>query len=196
MATEGPYRLAFAVIVVATGMIAGYHRWKAKSGEPISHQDEGCLFAVVLRSLGLVVWLSVLVYLLWPESMHWAQLPLSPAMRWSGAAMGAVAVGLLFWTLRSLGKNLTDTVVVRKAATLVTSGPYRWVRHPFYVTVALLGLAATSLSANWLIGVTGFAVLSLLAIRTRKEEQRLIERFGDDYRRYVERTGRFFPRLS
>ena len=42
------------------------------------------------------------------------------------------ACGLLVWTFRCLGKNLTDTVVTRQEHTLVMQGPYRWVRHPFY----------------------------------------------------------------
>ena len=51
--------------------------------------------------------------------------------------VGVVAACLLIWTFRSLGTNLTDTVVTRKDHTLVTSGPYRFVRHPFYVAYTL-----------------------------------------------------------
>ena len=102
----------------------------------------------------------------------------------------------MYWTLSSLGKNLTDTVVTRKEATLVTVGPYRWVRHPFYVTAALLMFSVTILTANWLIGLTSVIVLVLLAVRTPKEEAMLIERFGDQYRDYMTKTGRFIPRLS
>ena len=79
---------------------------------------------------------------------------------------------------------------------LVTHGPYRWVRHPFYMTAALLMASVTLLTANWLIGASSLLVLGLLAIRTPKEEQMLIERFGDDYRRYMARTGRYFPLFS
>ena len=102
---------------------------------------------------------------------------------------------LLFWTLRSLGKNLTDTVVTRKQHTLVTSGPYRWVRHPFYVCASLVELAVFLLSANAFFLVTGGLIFLLLALRTPVEEANLLGRFGEDYRRYMDRTGRFFPRL-
>jgi protein-S-isoprenylcysteine O-methyltransferase Ste14 len=102
----------------------------------------------------------------------------------------------MYWTLSSLGKNLTDTVVARAEAKLVTHGPYRWVRHPFYVTAVLLMASVTLLTANWLIGVSSLVVLALLAIRTPKEEQMLIERFGQEYRDYMARTGRFVPWLG
>jgi len=101
----------------------------------------------------------------------------------------------MYWTLFSLGKNLTDTVVIRAKATLVTHGPYGWVRHPFYVTAALLMASVTLLTANWLIGVTSLIVLALLVVRTPQEETMLIERFGQQYRDYMAKTGRFIPRI-
>jgi protein-S-isoprenylcysteine O-methyltransferase Ste14 len=88
----------------------------------------------------------------------------------------------------------TGTVVTRAQATLVTCGPYRWVRHPFYVTAALLMASVTILTANWLIGATSLVVLALLAMRTPREEAMLIARFGQQYRDYMARTGRFVPR--
>jgi protein-S-isoprenylcysteine O-methyltransferase Ste14 len=102
----------------------------------------------------------------------------------------------MYWTLSSLGKNLTDTVVTRAEATLVTHGPYRWVRHPFYSTAALLMASVTVMTANRLVGLNSLVVLALLAVRTPKEEQMLIERFGQRYRDYMAKTGRFVPRMS
>ena len=103
---------------------------------------------------------------------------------------------LLFWTFQSLGRNLTDTVVTRREHTLVTHGPYRWVRHPFYGVVLLWGLSMTLLTANWLIAVLGLAAIAMLVRRTTIEEAKLTERFGDEYRSYAAKTGRFFPRLG
>jgi steroid 5-alpha reductase family enzyme len=61
---------------------------------------------------------------------------------------------------------------------------------------ALLMASVTLLTGNWMIGVSSVAVLALLTIRTPKEEQMLIERFGQDYRDYMETTGRFIPRIG
>jgi protein-S-isoprenylcysteine O-methyltransferase Ste14 len=106
-----------------------------------------------------------------------------------------VCAWLLTWTLHSLGKNLTDTVVTREAHTLVTTGPYRWVRHPFYVSVLFLVASCALLAANGFIFGCGLTVFLMMALRTRIEERKLVDRFGDEYRRYVERTGAFFPRV-
>lgn len=196
MSSEIPFRLALLGIFVPTAAIGAYHRWRAaSSGEPISHKEEGYLFAAALRLAGACLFISTLAYLLYPAKVAWAALPLPGWLRWSGAFTGGLGVLLAYWTLTSLGKNLTDTVVVRKAATLVTHGPYRWVRHPFYVTAGLLMISVTVLAANWQIGLTGLVVMTLLVIRTTQEEQLLLDRFGAEYRDYMRTTGRFFPRL-
>jgi protein-S-isoprenylcysteine O-methyltransferase Ste14 len=136
------------------------------------------------------------LYLIYPRAIAWAAVPVPDWLRWLGVALGLVGVALMYWTMSNLGKNLTDTVVTRRDATLVTAGPYRFVRHPFYVTAALLMLAVSLLSANLLMAFFGMGTIALLAIRTPNEERKLIERFGDSYRDYMARTGRFMPRLS
>lgn len=196
MSTENSYRVALVVVMVLTISVILYYRLQAaSSGEKISRKEEGYLFAVTLRLAGVCLWLATFAYLIDPFSVQWASVPLPPSVRWVGVAIGVSCSALMYWTLSSLGKNLTDTVVTRKQATLVTNGPYRWVRHPFYVTAALLMGSVTILTANWLIGLMSLIVLTMLAIRTPKEEQMLIERFGEQYRDYMARTGRFFPRI-
>lgn len=61
------------------------------------------------------------------------------------------------------------------------AGPYRWARHPLYT-------AGTTFFVS-------LSVLAMLLVRLPKEEGRLIERFGDEYREYMQRTGCFLPRL-
>ena len=75
-------------------------------------------------------------------------------------------------------------------------GPYRWIRHPLYDSAALLTVAVSLIAANWFLFVTGVVLFGLLIIRTRTEEANLVARFGDSYRTYMERTGRFLPRIG
>ncbi len=195
MPAENPYRAVLLVVVVLASAVALFHRRRAASSETISHAAEGRAYTWSLRVAALALWLSTLGYLLLPAYFPWASLPLPTWLRWSGAALAVGSTLLLHWTLHSLGKNLTDTVVTRAAATLVTHGPYRWVRHPYYVAAALLMLAVTLLTANWLIGGSSLLVLALLVYRTPLEERMLLARFGDEYRHYMATTGRFFPRF-
>ena len=109
--------------------------------------------------------------------------------------LGVGSGGLLIWTFRSLGHNLTDTVVTRRNATLVTHGPYRWVRHPFYLAFAVAVMANTLITANLYLAITGTAAFLAIVARTSLEESKLIDRFGRDYVDYMRQTGRFLPRI-
>jgi protein-S-isoprenylcysteine O-methyltransferase Ste14 len=93
--------------------------------------------------------------------------------------LGVLAAGLLIWTLRGLGPNLRDTVVTRNEHSLVTGGPYHWVRHPFYDAVGLAVLANSLTAANWFLLLTGGFAFVLMIVRTRTEEEHLLARFGD-----------------
>ncbi|MGH6814302.1 MAG: isoprenylcysteine carboxylmethyltransferase family protein [Hyphomicrobiaceae bacterium] len=175
--------------------IAGYYRLRSlRTGERLDRRQEGLFILLTLRPLGFAMMAGLIAFVVSPKTMAWSSVALPVWMRWMGAAMGVAAALLLAWTLRTLGDNLTDTVVTRKAHTLVTTGPYRWVRHPFYVALALAVAANGLAAANWFVLLSGSLVFALLVVRCAKEEENLIARFGDEYRDYMQRTGRFVPR--
>lgn len=177
--------------------VLAYHRLRSQAtGETLDRRQEGWFILLTLRPIGLAHMAGLIAYMINPVRMTWAALPLPVWMRWAGIALGVCAGSLLVWTLVNLGRNLTDTVVTRRAHSLVTRGPYRWIRHPFYVSIALSVTANGLAAVNWFLLATGWLTVALLVVRTRKEEALLVARFGEAYRSYVERTGRFVPRLS
>lgn len=195
MSEEATFRTALAFALLGIGAVGMYHRLASQAtDEKLDRRQEGLFVLVTLRAAGLALWLGVLAYLVNPAWMAWSSVPLPSWMRWLGVGVCALGILLFTWTLRSLGPNLTDTVVTRRAHTLVTHGPYRWVRHPFYDSTAVLILAVSLMAANWFLLLAGGVVLSLLVMRTRTEEANLVARFGDAYRSYMRRTGRFLPR--
>ncbi len=197
MNVDTAYRLALLLLLTVVIAIVLYHRLRAAStGEAISRKLEGYAFAIALRLAGLMLFLATLAYLIYPPAVSWAAVALPKWLRWSGAVWGVVSVGLIAWTLATLGKNLTDTVATRTNAALVTSGPYGLVRHPYYSTAAMLMASVSLLAANWFIAACGAAVMGMLAVRTPKEEQMLIERFGAEYRKYQAGTGMFVPKFG
>jgi protein-S-isoprenylcysteine O-methyltransferase Ste14 len=126
--------------------------------------------------------------------MAWARQPLPAWARWAGAIPGLIALGLFVWAHRSLGRNYSKWLHIRQGHTLVTHGPYRWVRHPMYTAFYLIHIAALLLSANWFLGLTWIGGLTLLmAARVPREEAMLVEAFGAAYEDYMGRTGRFLP---
>ncbi|MEO8453104.1 MAG: isoprenylcysteine carboxylmethyltransferase family protein [Gemmatimonadota bacterium] len=196
MDQESSFRTALVIGFLAVLTVTLYHRIKSwASKESLDRRQEGRFILFTLRPIGLLLWLGVFAYMANPAWMAWSSLALPASLRWAGLIPFALGLGLLVWALRSLGTNLTDTVVTRRDHTLVTRGPYRWIRHPFYVAMALLILAIALLAANWFMLVTGAMVFSLLVLRSRTEEAKLLERFGEPYRAYQAETGRFVPKL-
>jgi len=175
-----------------------YYRIKSQATRmKLARREEGVLIMIGLRLCGLLAWIAIAAYLINPAWMAWSSVALPAWLRWIGACIGLFAVPpLLAWTFRSLGKNLTDTVVTRREHTLVSDGPYRWVRHPFYDVVLLWVVSIGLLTTNWLLALLGFSAFAMLVVRARIEEEKLIERFGDEYRTYMQRTGRFFPHVT
>jgi protein-S-isoprenylcysteine O-methyltransferase Ste14 len=155
---------------VAVVCVALPHRLRAGTREKLDRRKEGAFMLATLRPAGAALWLGVITYMISPASMAWSSMLLPVWLRWSGAVFSALSVALLIWTLPALGRNLTDTVVTRREHTLVTRGPYRWIRHPFYVSMALLTIGSALVAANWFIFLSGVVVFSLLAIRSRVEE--------------------------
>ena len=196
MNEDQTFRIVLIISSLVLFPVTIYHRLKSQATrEKLDRRQEGLFILFTLRPIGILCMLGLIAYMVNPSWMAWSSVHLPAWLRWAGVGVGVAAASLLVWTLRNLGPNLTDTVVTRREHTLVTSGPYRWVRHPFYDGAALAFLANSLAAANWFLFVTGGLALLLLVIRTRREEERLLSRFGDSYRAYMERTGRFLPRI-
>ena len=195
MSDDELFRLILLAGFVIFMPIGIYHRLKARTGEKLDRRQEGLFILITLRLVGLAGTAGLIAYLINPACMAWATVPLPVWPRWTGVGLALIAGLLLVWMFHTLGRNLTDTVVTRKEHKLVITGPYRWVRHPLYSSAALVILGYSLAAANWFFFVAGCLMFLLLVIRTRKEEENLIARFGDDYRKYMQRTGRFVPRL-
>jgi protein-S-isoprenylcysteine O-methyltransferase Ste14 len=195
---ENIFRI-FAAIILFSGVgISSYFRRKAdrESGEKISRTVDGTVMMTMIKIGGLVLWFSPLVYLINPVWMTWSKIGLPEWIRWLGVVVGALCVIGIYWLFSSIGSGITPTSATRKQHILVMNGPYRWVRHPLYTFGTTLFVAFGMIADNWFIAVLGILTFILMAIRTPKEEANLIEKFGDEYRDYMKRTGRFFPKLG
>jgi protein-S-isoprenylcysteine O-methyltransferase Ste14 len=195
LTSEGAYRLTVLAGLLSFVPVGIYFRLQsAKTGEALDRREEGWAVLISLRLMGLLMFLSTLAYIVRPDLVAWAQVALPPLVRWCGVPLGVFGALLFVATLRALGPNLTDTVVTRREHTLVTHGPYRWVRHPFYLSALVGGVGTALLAANLLILASTLLVHTLLVVRTPLEERHLAARFGEPYHEYRRRVGAFLPR--
>ena len=135
--------------------------------------------------------------LMWtaPPDQFWFRpfLPWSPAFYWGGVVLMVVGFSITIWARLILGSNWSATVTVKENHELITSGPYRLVRHPIYSGL-LLAIVGSALPREDLRAVA--AILLFIGSLLRKagiEEGRMIATFGDGYRAYRSRTKMVIP---
>ena len=194
---ENVFRI-LAGLILFTGIgISSYFRRKADkdTGEKIARKVDGTAMMTVIRIFGLVLWFSPLFYLINPTWMAWSKIGLPEWTRWLGVVIGFLCVFGIYWLFSSIGNGITPTSATRKQHTLTTSGPYRWIRHPLYTIGTSLFISFGMMADNWFIALLGILTFIAMAVRTPKEEANLVEKFGDEYREYMKRTGRFLPKL-
>jgi protein-S-isoprenylcysteine O-methyltransferase Ste14 len=125
---------------------------------------------------------------------HGADLAFRPWLAWIGAALFATALWI-FWTAhRELGRNFSQSLVVRQSHTLVTGGIYGYMRHPMYTAFWLWVIAQALLLQNWIVAVGGFIGWGILFFgRIGQEEAMMRETFGEQYDAFARRTKRLVP---
>jgi protein-S-isoprenylcysteine O-methyltransferase Ste14 len=145
------------------------------------------VWGVLLTSLGLAVLLAVA----WPagtiQGPAWAP-------RVAGSCVAGLGIALREWAIRTLGSSFTQIVVTRADQVLVSTGPYRLVRHPGYAGT-LLTLTGLSLTlGNWgSVAVLSVGTLVAHVPRMRVEERVLEGQFGDAYREFEHGRKRLIP---
>lgn len=193
MGYEGEYRIALAVGFVTLFVFGGRYRLRSKTSEKLDRRQEGWFILIGLRLTAFAALIVVLTYLFAPRALAWSAMGLPALCRWLGFGIAALSGCLKIWTFHSLGKNLTDTVVTREKHSLITHGPYRYVRHPFYTSFALDVAGISCLTDSWFLLLLGAIAFGMIVVRTRREEENLLRRFGEPYREYRDSVAAFVP---
>ena len=191
------FRWFFIAVFVGMVSISGYFRYRARqSGEAIPRAREGKFVLLTRLLFAAPLYLPIVIYMLNPDWMTWAALPLPAWMRWLGATTGLATLPLLYWVFSSIGGNISETTLTKEKHRLVTRGPYQWVRHPLYGAVTITLISLSLLAANWyMLAIACLALVGIVVLVIPREEAELVRKFGLEYQDYIQRTGRLAPRL-
>ena len=192
------FQWIFISILVVTFAISGAFRRRARQlGGTIPRAQEGRFILGLRFLLSAPLYLSLLAYMINPNWMAWSMVSLPIWLRWLGVGVGLAMLPLLYWLLRSIGNNISETFLTKDNHALVTHGPYRWVRHPLYTVATVIFVALSLVAANWfMLAMAALLIFMITFFVIPKEETQLALKFGDAYRRYQQRTGKLFPHLS
>jgi protein-S-isoprenylcysteine O-methyltransferase Ste14 len=202
MIPENVYRTAFLILLVGMLAMRGYFMLKVRQAGERLMPDQG---AVEREGGGAVLALRIFVFLIlvaflvmYIIGLAWIDLfsfPLPAWLRWAGCALGLLSLAFWTWTQAALDTRWSAQLQLRKEHTLVTSGPYARIRHPLYAAMFAWAIALALLTANWIFVAITVLTIAGTAARVPKEEQMMLDSFGDEYRAYMHSTGRFFPKF-
>jgi protein-S-isoprenylcysteine O-methyltransferase Ste14 len=155
-------------------------------------RERWLLIVIRIRSFLLITFL--VLYILNPPWIGVFSLPFPGWSRWIGLVTGVLSLIFYGWSRGTLGKVWSSYLQLQKEHFLVTTGPYARVRHPIYLAIVCYLFSITLVAANWLLFAFLVVSVVVLSVRIPKEEQMMIERFGEEYKAYMRRTGRLFPK--
>ena len=200
------FKITFFVVFFSFAYVMSAYTKKAKAGKEDKaarmkmHNENEVPLLLKLRTIfGIPFYLGVLVWTFAPKFMEWSAAPFPAWVRWAGLALGLFAIWLNVWSHKTLSQKLgvdfDPAMRLLKVPALVKEGPYGKMRHPIYLAFLLMQISVLLLTANWLIGFCGIAIIvSVIAIRIPEEEKLLIEQFGNEYLNYKKNTGALLPR--
>jgi protein-S-isoprenylcysteine O-methyltransferase Ste14 len=200
MTTESIFHLAFWILFGVLLLIRAYFSFRVRqTGErlmpdrvAIEREGRGMF---TIRFVGFFILIALFVfYALNPPWMQALLIPFPAWLRGIGFFLGLASLALLAWTQVELGKLWSAQLQLREEHHLVTTGPYSRVRHPLYTSMFGIGAAFALLTAHWIFVVLAVLAIAGLIARVPREEQMMIEEFGEEYKAYIQRTGRFFPK--
>lgn len=177
---------------VVGSMIRGiYNRRERKITS--AHQSGFDIALLTLASIGL--FFLPIIYL-FSSLLNFADYYLPLWTGWLGMLVFIAALCLLWRSHVSLGSNFSLVLEIKEKHSLITHGVFRYIRHPIYAAHLLWGIAQALLLHNWIAGYSMlFFFLLLYWRRVSREERMMLEYFGDEYSKYMKRTGRLIPKF-
>ena len=189
------FRILFIAIYAAFAGVRVYYRSQAREREETKDYTEKDAAMIFLSIAIICYFISIILYLAIPDWIAWASIPIPLLCRWLGVGIAILCVPLTSMVHRTLGKQYSAKHAIQEDHNLVTTGLYSRVRHPMYTILNIFSLSISLMTSNLLPILFAILVAIPFPWIARKEEQMMIEQFGDEYIEYMIRTGRFFPRL-
>ena len=191
---ENLFPVSYLIGFIVGSLIRVRYMRKFRQDRKAIFREEG-IFVGLLASLWGIAILLPLLYI-FTQWLSFADFDLPTWVGWIGVVTFALALLLLWRSHAELGRNWRVTTEIREGHNLVTTGIFRYIRHPMYSAHWLWGIAQILLIHNWIAGLASLIVLlPMYLLRTRREEQMMLDEFGEEYRLYMKRTGRITPRL-
>lgn len=188
------YKIIFMIIWIGGGMVRNPHMKNYKKTEKInSEKTLREKFLCFLAAIGMMIAPMIYLFTPWLNSFN---IGLPDWARWIGIICFGFGMVLFWWVHKTLGKNWSPLLEIRKDHKLIAEGPYKYVRHPMYTVIWIWVLFQGIVLSNWAVIIIGILTWSILYfVRLPDEEKMMIEKFGQEYKDYMRKTKKIIPRV-
>jgi len=97
------------------------------------------------------------------------------------------------WAFKVLGDNYSQDIAIKKDHKLVTSGPFKIIRHPQYLSQMLMDLGGAVATLSFILAPLALIQIPFLLMRASFEDELLEKHFGENFRSYKKKSGMIFP---
>lgn len=195
MENERYFRWALSAVFVIYALVNILANWKTKRRKFTKDYSKTDLR--LLKSVIFIEVFVVLIFIFDHNHFGFATAFIPYSFRICGIFMALTGIYLFWYSNKLLGKNYNGTLRINHNHTLVTDGIYQYIRHPIYLSLFVFRIGVFLISSNYLIGISFIFLLSVIVFtRLKKEENMLIEEFGQEYIDYREKTGALLPRIN
>ena len=186
---HGPAGAAFTAAVAAWlvfEFVMRIHQRRRADGPPATDITYSVLVLCLVAAVIAAEVLGRRAGLPWPGGLTW------PAV--AGIVLIAAGIGLRAWSIITLGRFFQYQITIQPSHQVVTTGPYRHLRHPAYTAVALV-LVGIALACDdvWSLVVAAALGGAGLAVRIRAEERQLTQALGAEYQHFAAGRKRLVP---
>ncbi|MBN2734623.1 MAG: isoprenylcysteine carboxylmethyltransferase family protein [Methanomicrobiaceae archaeon] len=188
------YKLILLILLLVFMAVRGPDISRIKKREKkVIKSGRTDMFLLGLNTLGMMVFPVIYCF---SSFFDRYSMNLSDTLRIAGIIIYAASIVLMYIVLKELKGDWSMKLEIGKGHRLVTSGPYRYIRHPMYTAFYLMMAGQFLLVSNWFVGLFGILSFTILCIaRIPNEEDMMTEEFGDDYTEYKKRTKKIIPYL-
>jgi protein-S-isoprenylcysteine O-methyltransferase Ste14 len=202
MSENNIFKLLFLVLFISVLVVRVYFGMKQRRvGQSSWTVDEDAIkregrWSVLLRPVLFLFMLALIaLYLIEPSGSEWLHISLPWQLRLLGVLLSFGGILMLVLTHRALGIFWSTTLQFKEGHALITRGPYGLIRHPMYTSLSIIFIGSAIVCSFWPFWMlTLITTIFFIGIVSREEDM-MIDEFGDEYLSYIERTGQYLPRL-
>ncbi|MFW9814056.1 MAG: isoprenylcysteine carboxylmethyltransferase family protein [Candidatus Thorarchaeota archaeon] len=198
------FRISFLLLWAIFGLVRGYYGRKTKTHDSLAgiteklktaEKEMGTGLKVITAIITIVGAIGIILYLISPPWWTWTRFPFEEVFQWTGVFIAIPPIFFLVWVHRHLDTQWSIALELQEDHKLITSGPYKSVRHPMYLGIFIYTLGLALVASDILVFIFFIFSIWVNYERIPDEEQMMIDEFGEEYLEYMKQTGKLLPRF-